>query len=127
MEDVEAYDATTFTIAPENFLHAVKFRRSIRSYQDKPMEREKLARIVDAGTGICRIPEETAERKKLDLLLTHLHLDHLMGLPLCPFVLKPDRKMTLLRMGLITVDAIGHLPLYRYCHDLKDGKISNIR
>ena len=51
--------------------------------------------IVDAGTGICRIPEETAERKKLDLLLTHLHLDHLMGLPLCPFVLKPDRKMTI--------------------------------
>ncbi len=36
----------------------------------------------------------------------------------------PDRKMTLLRMGLISADESGKLPLYSYCHTLEDGKIA---
>ena len=36
----------------------------------------------------------------------------------------PNRKMTLLRMGRISADAAGHLPLYRYCHNLNDGKVT---
>ena len=36
----------------------------------------------------------------------------------------PDRKMTLLRMGLISADESGNLPLYSYCHTLEDGKIA---
>ena len=35
-----------------------------------------------------------------------------------------DRKMTLLSMGLIAADENGHLPIYRYCHDLADGKVT---
>ena len=44
-------------------------------------------------------------------------------------VLEPDfnassgRKMTLLSMGLIEPDETGSLPLYRFCHDLQDGKV----
>ena len=34
-----------------------------------------------------------------------------------------DRKMNLLSMGLVEADENGKLPIYRYCHDLKDGKI----
>ena len=36
---------------------------------------------------------------------------------------RPERKMTLLRMGLMKADEAGMLPLYRYCHDLKNGKV----
>ena len=36
----------------------------------------------------------------------------------------PERKMCLLRMGLIQADENGNLPLYRYCHTLEDGKVS---
>ena len=36
---------------------------------------------------------------------------------------KPERKMTLLRMGLIEADDAGELPLYRYCHTLENGKV----
>jgi len=36
----------------------------------------------------------------------------------------PERKMTLLRMGLIEPDEAGALPLYRYCHTLENGKVS---
>lgn len=35
----------------------------------------------------------------------------------------PERKMCLLRMGLIEADENGNLPLYRYCYTLKDGKV----
>lgn len=49
MHEVEEYDPETFTISPLNFLHAVKFRRSIRNFKNRPVEREKLERIVKAG------------------------------------------------------------------------------
>ena len=35
----------------------------------------------------------------------------------------PERKMCLLRMGLIKADEAGMLPLYRYCHTLENGKL----
>ena len=45
MEEVEEYDRDTFTLDPDIFLHAVKFRRSIRDYEDQPVEREKMERV----------------------------------------------------------------------------------
>lgn len=45
-------------------------------------------------------------------------------------IMEPDfdsasgRKMTLFSMGLVKGDADGYLPIYRYCHDLVDGKIA---
>lgn len=49
MSDVEEYDPDTFLLEPENYLHAVKFRRSIRRFQQKPLEKEKLERVLQAG------------------------------------------------------------------------------
>ena len=49
--------------------------------------------IVDAGSGLCKITKDISGLNRLDLLLTHLHLDHLLGLPLCPFVLQKDKSM----------------------------------
>lgn len=49
MEEVEEYDADTFKVCPENFLHAVKFRRSIRNFKEQCIEKEKVERILDAG------------------------------------------------------------------------------
>lgn len=49
MADVEEYDAETFSVAPENFLHAVKFRRSIRNFRDKKVEKDCMEQILQAG------------------------------------------------------------------------------
>lgn len=49
MAGVETYDPETFHVDPENFLHALKFRRSIRRYRKQDVEREKLERILQAG------------------------------------------------------------------------------
>lgn len=49
MAGVETYQKDSFTVSPENFLHAVKFRRSIRSYKDTRISREVLEQIIEAG------------------------------------------------------------------------------
>ncbi len=36
--------------------------------------------ILDAGTGIRRVGDTYAEPRRLDVLLTHLHMDHIQGL-----------------------------------------------
>lgn len=49
MEEVEEFDKDRFTIRPEIYLNAVKFRRSIRNFKDKPIEDEILEQIINAG------------------------------------------------------------------------------
>ena len=49
MDDVEEYDPETFKVQPENFLHAVKFRRSVRNFQDRKLEKKCFERILQAG------------------------------------------------------------------------------
>lgn len=49
MEDVEEYQKESFTLEPEKFLHAVKFRRSIRNFKDQKLESEMVERILNAG------------------------------------------------------------------------------
>lgn len=49
MDDVEEYDEASFSIHPENMLHSIKFRRSIRSYKKEPVEQEVLEKLLQAG------------------------------------------------------------------------------
>ena len=39
VEGVEEYDPATFTVQPEHFLHAVKFRRSMRKFRGRKLDR----------------------------------------------------------------------------------------
>ena len=51
--------------------------------------------VLDAGTGLLDLPPESAALPELPVLLTHLHLDHLLGLPLCPYLFaRADGRMT---------------------------------
>lgn len=43
------YKKDTFSLDPEIFLNAVKFRRSIRNYKDQPVEKEKIMKILDVA------------------------------------------------------------------------------
>lgn len=49
MEDVEEYDPESFRMDPEHYLKAVKFRRSIRKYQERVPDKELISRILQAG------------------------------------------------------------------------------
>lgn len=49
MADVEEYEKENFQLDPKNVLHAIKFRRSVRSYRREKIRQEDLAFLLQAG------------------------------------------------------------------------------
>ena len=49
MAEVEEYEKESFTMNPDTLLHAIKYRRSIRDYQDRKIEPEKIDALFQAG------------------------------------------------------------------------------
>lgn len=48
-DGIEEYDKESFDVSPDKLLNFIKFRRSTRHYKNKPVEKEKLERILEAG------------------------------------------------------------------------------
>lgn len=73
------------------------------------IETKTQAIFLDAGTGIAHAPET---KKQLSILISHPHLDHLMGIPFFRPFYYPDNKIDIygkFREGLTTAQQIGHL------------------
>ena len=49
--------------------------------------------LIDAGSGIRNLPEQYYREKELSVLLTHFHLDHLMGLLMFRYLLDPEHTL----------------------------------
>lgn len=49
MDEIKPYNKDTFTVEAENLLNFIKFRRSVRRFKNKPVEKEKLEQIIEAG------------------------------------------------------------------------------
>jgi len=50
--------------------------------------------VLDAGTGIRRLGEAvTSEVRRIDILLTHLHMDHIQGLGFFEPLIRPDQEV----------------------------------
>jgi ribonuclease BN (tRNA processing enzyme) len=49
--------------------------------------------ILDAGSGLMNLPAELLDAPSLPLLLTHAHVDHLLGLPLCPYAMRRGARL----------------------------------
>lgn len=49
MADVEEYDPESFRLKPDQVLHAIKFRRSIRCYKPQKLSRTDMELLVQAG------------------------------------------------------------------------------
>ena len=88
------------------------------------------ALLLDAGTGIMNLPEEVMDQPELPLLLSHLHLDHVEGLPMCQYLFQPGRHMPVysgLHRVLDAEDVLGKLfrpPLWPVTLDELPGKLS---
>ena len=49
MNEVVPYNKETFSVNPENLLNFIKFRRSVRRFKNKEVEKEKIIKIIEAG------------------------------------------------------------------------------
>lgn len=49
MEEVIKYNKDDFEISPDRLLNFIKFRRSVRRFKSKDVEKEKLEQIIEAG------------------------------------------------------------------------------
>ena len=69
--------------------------------------------ILDAGTGITELAPSLAHDRDLHIFFTHLHWDHLQGLPFFPPLYSPDISLQLYSSS--------------YCGNLKSGLESQMR
>ena len=50
--------------------------------------------VLDCGTGMMELPKLLREEdRQLTVLLSHPHVDHLLGLPMCPVVFDPAKQI----------------------------------
>jgi nitroreductase/Pyruvate/2-oxoacid:ferredoxin oxidoreductase delta subunit len=49
MEDVNDYNREEFLVDADNLLNFIKFRRTVRQFKSKEVERDKISKIIEAG------------------------------------------------------------------------------
>lgn len=49
MSEVKKYDEEAFSLDADKLMNAIKFRRSVRNFKAKEIEKEKLEKIIEAG------------------------------------------------------------------------------
>ena len=65
--------------------------------------REGTLLVLDAGTGIRRLGAAiTASVRRVDILLTHLHMDHIQGLGFFAPLFRPDIEVHIWGPGSAT-------------------------
>lgn len=84
MDEVLEFNAESFQVNPDNLLNFIKYRRTIRQFKDKPVETEKLSKIIEAG----RFAPTAANRQDVSFVVVKEQIDAL-------------RKMTLERLNEI--------------------------
>src|SRR5579862_2974356 len=69
--------------------------------------------ILDAGTGIRRLGEHvTPDVRRIDILLTHLHMDHIQGLGFFGPLYDPRREVHIWGPASTTMDLRTRLSRY---------------
>lgn len=69
--------------------------------------------VLDAGTGIRRLGDTLGpELCRVDLLLTHLHMDHILGLGFFDPLFRPNLEVHIWGPSSITLDLRDHLNRY---------------
>jgi phosphoribosyl 1,2-cyclic phosphodiesterase len=75
--------------------------------------REGTMLVLDAGTGIRRLGAAIPQSvRRIDILLTHLHMDHIQGLGFFAPLYRPDLEVHIWGPGSATLNLQGRLVRY---------------
>lgn len=76
MQEVKIYNKENFDIDSDNFLNSIKFRRTIRNFKDKKVEKEKIIKIIEAG----RYTQTGGNSQDVSYTVIRDNIQHLKGL-----------------------------------------------
>ena len=68
--------------------------------------------VLDAGSGIHRLPSFGPDVSRIDVLLSHLHMDHILGLGFFSALFQPDLEVHLWGPPSTTLDLRARLTRY---------------
>lgn len=78
MNEVISYNKDEFYMEPGKVLNAIKYRRSIRHFTNKSVEKEKITNIIEAG----RFTPSGGNRQPLSFVVVQDNMSHLTKLTL---------------------------------------------
>ena len=78
MDEVLEYDEKSFRVEPETLLNFIKFRRTIRQFQNREVEEEKISKIIEAG----RFTETGGNMQDVSYIVLRENLEELRGMTL---------------------------------------------
>ncbi len=65
--------------------------------------------LLDAGTGIRSLPGELLHLPRIRLLLSHCHADHIIGLPMCPYLARGGGRLDIYAVQRGGLDCKGQV------------------
>lgn len=68
--------------------------------------------VLDAGTGICRLGSRIETEGRVDVLLTHLHMDHILGLGFFAALFEPGHEVHIWGPSSTTLELQARLSRY---------------
>jgi nitroreductase/NAD-dependent dihydropyrimidine dehydrogenase PreA subunit len=78
MKEVKEYEKDSFAVSSENLLNFIKFRRSVRYFQNRQVEREKIERIIEAG----RFTPTASNRQEVSYIVIEKEIEKVTDLAL---------------------------------------------
>lgn len=76
MDEVVEYNKESFSVDADNLLNFIKFRRSVRRFKNKEIEKEKLNKIIEAG----RVTETATNSQDVSFTIVTSKLNELRDL-----------------------------------------------
>ncbi len=78
MKEVLEYNEKTFTINPDTLLNFIKFRRTIRQFEQRKIEKAKIEKIIEAG----RFTPTASNSQNVSYIVVHDRISDLRDLTL---------------------------------------------
>jgi nitroreductase/NAD-dependent dihydropyrimidine dehydrogenase PreA subunit len=76
MNEVKEYEEKNFSVPADNLLNFIKFRRSIRQFKAKKVEKEKIKKIIEAG----RFTPTSSNQQDVSFTVIRDKIDYFRGL-----------------------------------------------